>query len=569
MANYLKTLLTAFILQSFTVNAVEFSERNITTGLIFYEMSQATVSYTSWRISYYYNLTDYFNQINKLEEAVYGIETICKTYTDIPECDVLLDLLKEHLDNTKLNTKRMTSFSKERNKRSWTPFGTLGDIFGPTLGLMTDGEGEEIYNKIRNLQSHVLSIEDTLNRNLLIIESNSLLNKNTYSRMKDMIFELNSKVVDHQKKSNARHEISSLTDIVMLITKLNEETYHTILEMLESSMDGRILDIIPQTLLVKNLNKIESKLYENQYLPINLKKDSPFNIFSISSSRTSLVKDVIITVLEIPIIDISKLSLYKTIPIPLQINGSIIRIKPQTPFFLLNTEKREIIPMTKHDLQNCRKTTTDKLICKPDLPAIINAKSSCELSMLLNPNRKEIQEACEFQILPNKNYMIKLHQNNSYYCIIKDKLKITQICPNRQDSVKFIRANGVVTIQKGCSIITKETRLTPHTTISDKKNYLLEPMFDLSNISTKQISEIVNSSTIEKNFSLTLLDDHEAGFEKLSQMIKKEKEETIRRQEVYKMIREEQSIHKIIAALAIFIIALTIFYLKCIKPCFN
>lgn len=569
MKNYFKILLSAFTLQSFTVNAVEFSERNITTGLIFYEMSQATISYTNWRLTYYYNLTDYFNQINKLEDAVYGIETICKTNTDISECDVLLSLLKEHLENTKLNTKRMTSFSRERSKRSWAPLGLVGDLFGSVLGLMSDGEGEEIYNYIKDLRSQYQSVEETLSRNLLIIESNFMLNKDTYSQMRKMIFELNTKVVDHQKKSNARHEISSLTDIVMLIIKLNEETYHTILEMLENSMDGRILNIIPQSLLIKNLNKIESKLYTHQFLPINLEKDSPYNIFSVSSSRTSLVKDVIITVLEIPIVDISKVSLYKTLTVPLQINNSIIRIKPQTPYFLLNTEKREIIPMTEQDLHNCRKTTMDKLICKPDLPVIVNTKSSCELSMLLNPNRKEIQESCEFQILPNKNYMIKLHQNNSYYCIIKNKLKLTQVCPNRDDSIKFIRSNGVVTIQKGCSLVTRESRFTPHTTISDKKNYLLEPMFDLSNVTLKQISEIVNSTPVERNLSLTLLEDHEDDFEKISQMIKREKEESKRRNETYKMIKDEDSIHKIIGALAFFLLAITIFYLKCIKPCFD
>lgn len=62
--------------------------------MVFYEIGSAAISKTTWRLTYYYNLTDYFDNIQKLVDSVEVIEELCDKETKIMECKALLALLR-------------------------------------------------------------------------------------------------------------------------------------------------------------------------------------------------------------------------------------------------------------------------------------------------------------------------------------------------------------------------------------------------------------------------------------------------------------------------------------------
>lgn len=548
---------------------LEYREQTLSTGLLFYEVNPAAISHTTWRLTYFYNLTDYFDQIDKLNTAVIGIENICSLDKEIKECETILTLLREHLKNIQLNIHRVKSFSLHRSKR-WAPLGLMGDAYKWIFGLMTDGDAEEIYDNINDLHANLLSQEQTFQNNLYIVEQSIKINKETYSQLKNMISELNKIVIHEQIKSNRRNDINSLGVIATLIINLSEKTYKNIIEILENSLNGKILNMIQQTQLIDNLKTIESQFKSNQQLPIDLKTQSPYNIFAIATPQATLIEDKIIIILYIPIIDIDNVYLYKTIPIPLKVNQNVIRIQPQTPFFLLHPNNKEVTPILESDLHNCKMTIKNKLICKPELPTIIDHKASCELIMLLNPKTQTIQNTCKFEILPQKNYITRLYQNNSYYCFINEQLKITELCSGKNPLIKYILNNGILTITNGCSFLTDESHFTPHNIITDKKERLLKPLFDLNNISDINISDIISSNdSIKNNISLIMSEDHELKFKEIDELIKKEKETIKLRSKLHKILPSSRNVYSIIASISLLLLVLTIIYIKIIKPCFT
>lgn len=105
--------------------------------MIFVETNAAAISHTTWRITYYYNLREYFENLNKLQFAVDHLEKMCDYDKEVKrECDSFLILLKQHLKDTQISSEKIKSFDRRRNKReTFAPLGIIGDVQSRVFGL--------------------------------------------------------------------------------------------------------------------------------------------------------------------------------------------------------------------------------------------------------------------------------------------------------------------------------------------------------------------------------------------------------------------------------------------------
>lgn len=211
--------------------------------------------------------------------------------------------------------------------------------------------------------------------------------------------------------------------------------------------------------------------------------------------------------------------LYKAIPIPTEIERKLIVIIPTVNYFLLNTNRREIIPISNEEINNCRRTLKNELICAPSSSTIINKDQSCELSLILDPNQEKIQRLCEFRQIPERNYFIQMDHNNRYYCIIKTPILITEHCSNTPISTTPITMNGILELKPGCSIVTNDIKISSFKTITSKPEILL-PLFHISKLKEK-IIEITGNVThlFNQNYSIVTLHEYNNEFIDLSEKI--------------------------------------------------
>lgn len=99
-----RILFIIIILPITTIHTWSFQKETITNGMVFYEINEAAISKTRWQLTYYYNLTEYFENIDKLIMSLDLINELCTQNTEIIECIALQTLLTEHLKNTQLNS---------------------------------------------------------------------------------------------------------------------------------------------------------------------------------------------------------------------------------------------------------------------------------------------------------------------------------------------------------------------------------------------------------------------------------------------------------------------------------
>lgn len=482
-------------------------------------MNEASITHTTWQLSYYYDLTDYFNQVNKIKTAIESIKALCQLTIDKKECELILELLENHMENSKLNSERVESFSNKRKKR-WAPLGYMGDINSWLFGYMIQEDAEEITKNIKKLQERVIKQQDLFENQILIIQQSLKINNKTYNELKNNIELLNNNLNEMERNFTISQKINSLTHIITLTIMHHAQISETLMNLLQNSLNGKIITLIPQQQLKSNLQTIAENLSNNQRLPINLKSQHSFNIFSVTTSRATLYKRKILITLDIPIVDRDELSLYKTIPIPTEINQKLIIIIPTMKYFLLNTNKREITPITHDEIKQCKRTPKNELLCTPDSATIINKENSCELSLIINPKPEIIENLCEFRLVPKRNYIVQIHQNNRYYCVINNPIIVTENCPEENIVTTSISTNGIINIKQGCSITTNEIKITAPNTIK-MENQILTPLFHLNQLTKDGILEISGnlSYLMKRNYSILVLENHNDELIALSEQI--------------------------------------------------
>lgn len=545
----------------------------MTSGLVFYKVKSASVSYTTWRLTFYYNLNGYFKNIDKLRTTVRTIEHLCEGQSEILTCNSTIGLLKEHLANTQLDAERVESFDMRHRQKRWAPLGWIGKGLGLVYGLATSDDIDEINRRIIAVETHVLSEKQSLENQLMVIEQNVKMNNETFNLMKKYIDDFVIMVQKQQKKNNIIDNIQYLHSLANSIIIAHTDTYNEIMDLLQNSLNGKILKMISQNTLRKCLEEISKTLNGEQSLPINIKNQSPLNIFLVSEVEGVLENKRILINLRIPIITRDEYILYKTIPIPMKMNNSIYEIEPSSEYFLFETRRHYLIPISNTELSECRHSLNGKLICSPESPAYSRAKVSCELSMLMDRDAKDVSSICSMRELPYRNYIIPLYFNNTYYCLIPEQMRIRDNCIPSSETI--LRTNGIITGTPGCTIITGELRLRVPQVISDDKERLLEPLLNFDIISEDHIEGMKNNwnKTLLDGLSVVPLTDAQRQLTKMVNAIALERIEISKRKDLreqIKQLQEDQYPWFMRAGYyGIFFIGIVLIYIKFVQPAIN
>lgn len=563
----MKTLQLIVISVTFlsTSSGILFKPKNMEAGITFNELNRAAITHTTWQLLYYYDLSDYFIQIEKIQLIIDQIDRLCEISSQNQDCPILLELLKTHMENSKINADQVESFNSSRKKR-WAPLGYIGDLYALVFGFMTQEDAEAMTNNIRKLQEKVISHQKLFENQLLIAQQMAKWNNNTYIELKNNIEQLSSQINVVERNRSIDTHITSLTQIATLIIQGHNQVSNTLTNVLQNSVNGKIINLISRKQLRQDLQTITENLKNNQKLPIDLKNQHVFNIFSVTTSKATLHKRKILLLLNIPIVERDELKLFKAIPIPIKRGKKPVIIAPSTEYFLLNAQKRELTPMSSEDLEKCKKTSRNELICTPESPTIINKDNSCELSLLLNSKIEIIEKLCDFRSILDKNYIIKIGQNK-YYCVITSPISLSETCPNGTLDAKSLTINGILEIEPGCSLLTNELKITADNTIQTETQ-TINPPFSLKNLNIGNLLDTSAriSQILEKNYSTILVNDFNKESIEISANIAQNLEKAKEKIDIQDMIYEskKETYTTIIICILVFL-SLIVCYNKCIK----
>lgn len=319
------------------------------------------------------------------------------------------------------------------------------------------------------------------------------------------------------KHLQAEFFIAQGITLVQLKMLEHQRVSQQILNSLENAVSGKITQLIPKDRLIKDLEYVESRLKENQKLPIDFYHENPLHIFKYSQIRASLYGNRLLLELIIPVIERQKYTIYKIIPIPISINNATVIIEQSTKYIAMNNDDSQYIPISETEFRDAKFNLYGEKILKPAENVHLDYSHNCETNLFKSPDLDTIQKYCNLKVIPTSNYFISLHSNNNFYVKISSPFYIIEFCPGNISTTHRLSDDGIITLGKECRMVSDKISLRP------QNNYKIETgdLIFITNIS----ADVYNIFATKLNFSLLsftpqykkeiLIQDHIPQFNRL------------------------------------------------------
>lgn len=410
--------LTISIGLNFSLN---FEPLDTKTGLTFIKRSMARISYDTYTILYYIDITQYKN-ITKIVETFLNQTNVECNSLGSHTCRAMLDQAEVLLNHMKRDEMEIEAYQQKLTNRKKRAIEFIGDFYHWAFGLMNADSAREYDQKIEGLQNDSNRFHNLLQEQTILIKESLTLNNKTMGILENHIQKTAKQIkryIDEQFHRlnwlQAEVVLTEGTDLIKMLETEHHRLTLQILKCLEDTIFGKITQLIPKNKLQDDLLVISKFLKDEQKLPIDLMTENPLHIFKYSKITSILFGNRIMLELNIPIIERGVYTAYEIIPIPTRIGNETVIIKPSTRFTLLNDGAKEFIPITPREFFKSKFNLHGERIIKPADNAIVDYSQNCEISIFMHPRASTLNKFCDVKIIPTANYFVSINSNDAYY----------------------------------------------------------------------------------------------------------------------------------------------------------
>lgn len=519
-------IMAIFFLLTGSYNSLDYEQRDQKTGLTFVKLAKAKISYDTYTILYYVDISEYRNLTLTIEKFLLQADKECERLQTSFTCKTLLGQAKTLLTHMQRDEIDIQAYQQKIHLRKKRAIEIIGDFYHWAFGLMNAATAREYEQKIENLQSDTKRLHNLAQEQTILIKETLSLNNKTISDLSKHLTRI-SESISHYfeiefQKVNWIHSELTFTEAITIIKLIETEhrrSTQQILRCLEEVVSGKITQLIPEERLINDLSHIEKFLREDQKLPIDFNIEDPLHIFKYSKIMSTLYGNRIFMEITIPIVERQQYTAYEIIPIPTIVNNFTIIIKPSAKYVLLNDDAKDYIPISSKEYIQGKVNLCGERIIKPAENAHLDFSENCEISIFMHPQKKTILNLCDYKILPTSNYFISINSNNLYYLQIAKPLTIMEYCRQSPAKMHEIKNSGLLTLNRDCRIMTDKISLRPRTNY----NYNSKEIITLSNHTSEiSLSSIFKENYMFSNWSIPqlngniLIQDHSADFDKLA-----------------------------------------------------
>lgn len=452
---------------------LKFEESEQQIEMIFKSIGEVFLTYSEYRVCYFHDIGDYFDELGNLNQLVEKADLICQKELKQwpPEkhiCASTIEELQKRLEDLAEMNVKIRSFDERRKRRA--PVEIVGTLANALFGILSREDADK-YNE------WIDSTEKASRRNLKLITEQTSILESTVNLFNESSSDLKSRLnrlegfftdtldKDRSNPFNKKWWAIQFNSIIsLIITSLDryEKTSLHILYIISNLMEGNLFPFITNKQILIDLEEINKNMTREEALPINPYTDSPFRLLRVANLQSTLASNRILTVLTIPILQNKLYKLIKVTPIPFG-KEKVKIIQPSSDFFLTDEAHDESIPMTPEEFKDCSRLSQTKLICKQYEQISTQQERNCELTLMANPQEEEMFANCKIRDIPKQNYFIHLQDLNEYYCVIREPIRVQVICAENSHYVKLER-DGFLTLDQNCLLKTKDFILKGHRT---------------------------------------------------------------------------------------------------------
>lgn len=151
---------------------------------------------------------------------------------------------------------------------------------------------------------------------------------------------------DELAHNEIREYFQGITQLINGMIERQQRAVNKIKAVLRESATGAIPEMIPLSLVEQDIQQIQETLPTENALPTYINNEPASKILMYAKiSRTSKYDEKLLIEVTIPIVARMKFNLFKTTPIPFEINGFTMIVHPQAKYFLLDGDETRYIPL--------------------------------------------------------------------------------------------------------------------------------------------------------------------------------------------------------------------------------
>lgn len=375
----------------------------------------------------------------------------------------------------------------------------IGNIAADFFGVLDSRYAVKIEETFRTLKSNQNNNINLIKQHTSILEQTAkILKENqeaTNMQFQDINSHLNELGAATATNSN-NIKFNNLIEFLSLAIQKYRETQLIIHNVLKDFKNGKINPMLMSPDEFEDeLKVIQSTLGFHSQLPSTHYEELE-NLLDVAVVHGA---SCLIFSIDIPLLNTDRFLLYKLLPVPTMINDEFVSLNPITDYMAINAHRNEYYFMNSVEYSNC-KFMRESTICEEKHSVYhINNEAHCELQIYLNPLK--IQPNCKRQIFSHHPIWIELQQRNSWIFAVKKEERAKIVCGNNVDFA-VLKDEGVITVEPGCSIETKNTRLVGRkTTISFHIIKRIPPVLPHFNITLFDSGEL---GTDESNLPLVI-----------------------------------------------------------------
>lgn len=553
------------------VNGYNFTKLEEPTGIFIIKSFDAYIAYNHWKLYYYIELNEFYEDNVRLKECVNKIETICAKIPDNDQCQYLTYRFRRHLHSIDHSMNYIESFKKIKSSRKKrAPLGFLSTwVIKPLFGLLDEDDAEEIADKINGLSNN------NEKHNVFLIDEISLIKQTiqvanlTLEGLRNNLETFNNqleKLLNEQNINLKQHlNIEYLSSIATLIMIEHRETLNTLKETLKNTFNGEFTDLISLAQFHNDLKVVSENLEGDSTIIIGHNDD----IQSIVSIRSTFLDKKLMVEITLPIVTKNPYKLTKVTTLPITLNNKTIFIDTENTEYLVSEEKAEYIPISEFELRQCKKLSGNQLVCSPQTEAFLKNEDVCESKIIFGGELNNILRKCNYKFIHNTNY-IKHLEENTYYIFTKASLSIEERCLNSDPITSSLSTIGILKLNPICEIHVEGMKISPRNILHSKQQIKIESPYQFSKLSPNNLKFLETKTQDIKLPKLNFI-DYDKNFRKLIDIADKREEEIKKVNKVTLMKYPEEkgffSMYTWQIVIGLICISIILSAIRCFKSC--
>lgn len=453
---------------------------------IYYDtVGKIQIIHDEWRLLMYYNLTTYWDGVEKLDNYLQELKTLCEKI-DPRYCETTLHQLSHELKILHYYNDVLVAPHKQlsgRSKRGLVDgVGYLANNLFGILDQRFADQYEADIKAVRSNEAHLLKLiknqtsiieleneilkrnEDNINRQFTVI--NHFMNQ-TDIRLASIESEVEITMATSFLSS------ASLTAYLLLTSLKNtqETLYDTLMDIYKGHMN---VELITPVYLIEQLDKISGRLPKTLTLPVQNMQNDIRDLYKLLYVKARITDSYFLFEIHIPLASNEDYNLFRVIPLPMnsQTSNEAYPIISSN-YIAVNLEKNTYTNLSEKEINHCIQRSPENFVCIINLPIynLQNPNAPCEAKLIGH----QTTSPCTGRKMKCETNWIELHTTNTWLAVCCDLCTFRTVCAGDVRSI-VINASSIITLREGCLIQTKDMTIYSHNNYDSqaKIDYSLE-----------------------------------------------------------------------------------------------